>query len=277
MRQYAHDRLAEADELETLRNRHLAWCVDIAAKAELELTSSHQVPSLHMLEGEHENLRAAFDWAYASKAGRSLWSLAGNLAHFWVLHGHFAEASQTIERAAAVGDEVPMDEQLAGRWASAYTTFFSGRFERAAHEARDVLDQARRCHDDRILARALCTLGAVEMFFDLAAARAHLQEAVALATARREDYWRGEALTLIVQTYMFQDDYPRAQAAIAAARAPQVFGRQTNNTLALVQSHMFLHPDPARGAVLVVQGLWPALDLQDSANMRVKIVRQAVQ
>lgn len=220
MRQYAHDRLSEADELETLRNRHLAWCVDIAAKAELELTSSNQVPSLHMLEREHENLRAAFDWAYASKAGRSLWSLAGNLAHFWVLHGHFAEASQTIERAAAVGDEVPMDEQLAGRWASAYTTFFSGRFERAAHEARDVLDQARLCHDDRILARALCTLGAVEMFFDGPTARAHLQEAVALTTARREDYWRGEALTLIVQTYMFHDDYRRAQAAIAAARAP---------------------------------------------------------
>ena len=220
MRQYAHDRLSESGELETLRDRHLAWCVDLAANAEPELTSSHQVPSLYMLEREHENLRAAFDWAYASRAGRSLWSLAGNLAHFWVLHGHFAEASHTIERAAAVGDEVPLDEQLAGRWASAYTTFFSGRFERAAHEAREVLGQARRCHDDRIVARALCTLGATEMFFDGPTARAHLHEAVALTTARGEDYWRREALTLIAQTHLFQDDYGPAQAAFAAACTP---------------------------------------------------------
>ena len=148
IRQYAHDRLSESGELSALRDRHLAWCVELAATAEPELTSSHQLPALHMLEREHDNLRAAFDWAYASKAGSSLWSLAGNLAHFWVLHGHFAEASQTIERAAAVGDDVPMNEQLAGRWASVVHDVLLGSFRacraRSARRARAGAPVSRR-------------------------------------------------------------------------------------------------------------------------------------
>jgi type IV secretion system protein VirB9 len=63
--------------------------------------------------------------------------------------------------------------------------------------------------------------------------------------------------------------------ALTFTRAPQVFGVQPNRQRALVQSHMYVHPDPEKGAVLVVQGLWPQLELQDAAQLRVKITRGA--
>jgi hypothetical protein len=40
---------------------------------------------------------------------------------------------------------------------------------------------------------------------------------------------------------------------------------------------MYVRPDrPEQGAWLLVQGLWPALDLKDNAGLQVRIVRQAV-
>jgi type IV secretion system protein VirB9 len=60
-------------------------------------------------------------------------------------------------------------------------------------------------------------------------------------------------------------------------RAPGVFGVTPTGGTALVQSHMYVRPDrPEQGAWLLVQGLWPALDLKDNAGLQVRIVRQAV-
>ena len=231
IRQFAHDRLADAGEIETTRDRHLAWCVMLAAEAEPELTGPGQHAWLHRLEREHDNLRAALDWAAASGDGASLWSVAGNLPLFWVLHGHFIEAGETIERAISIGVDVPIRNQHAGRWASAYTAFFAGDFERAKNEAIDLIAQTRSSGDERYLRRALNTLGSVEMFGDVPSARAHLEEASDLARSGGDDYCLCEAQQVLANTYFFQDNHAAAQAALSEARpvaerlsSPQALG-----------------------------------------------------
>lgn len=63
--------------------------------------------------------------------------------------------------------------------------------------------------------------------------------------------------------------------ALTYTRAPSAYGLTTTGMMALVQSHMFVRPQqPEQGAVLVVQGLWPALELKDTTGLRLTIVRQ---
>jgi type IV secretion system protein VirB9 len=72
--------------------------------------------------------------------------------------------------------------------------------------------------------------------------------------------------------------YIKFREALTYTRAPGVFGKTPQGTTELVQSHMYVVPEqPERGAWLLVQGLWPALELKDSAGMVVTVVRQAPQ
>jgi type IV secretion system protein VirB9 len=72
--------------------------------------------------------------------------------------------------------------------------------------------------------------------------------------------------------------YIKFAEALTYTRAPGVFGVTPQGGTALVQSHMYVLPNqPERGAWLLVQGLWPALDLKDNTGLAVRIVRQAPQ
>src|SRR5262249_29932619 len=63
VRQYSSERLEEAGEAEAVRDRHVAFFVELAEDAEAHLTSAEQGEWLERLETELDNLRAALDWA----------------------------------------------------------------------------------------------------------------------------------------------------------------------------------------------------------------------
>jgi len=67
----------------------------------------------------------------------------------------------------------------------------------------------------------------------------------------------------------------RFASALDWTRAPVVVGIQQNGKTALTQSRMWHRAEaPEQGAILVIQGLWPALQLQDSAGLTVQLIRQ---
>jgi hypothetical protein len=70
--------------------------------------------------------------------------------------------------------------------------------------------------------------------------------------------------------------YIHFREALTYTRAPGVFGVTPQGQPALVQSHLYTVPGrPEQGAWLIVQGLWPALELKDSTSLAVRLVRQA--
>ena len=73
LRQYAAEKLVEAGEDAELRDRHLAWYLGLAERAEPELIGSEQVVWLDRLETEHENLRAALDCAIVRRKSSMVW------------------------------------------------------------------------------------------------------------------------------------------------------------------------------------------------------------
>jgi predicted ATPase/transcriptional regulator with XRE-family HTH domain len=103
IREYARERLAEAGELERAQERHLAYELALAEAAEPLLSTSDQQVGLARLEQDHDNLRAALDWAVDYDPEGAL-RLSGALAQFWLTRGHLSEGRQWIERALAGAD-----------------------------------------------------------------------------------------------------------------------------------------------------------------------------
>ena len=58
----------------------------------------------------------------------------------------------------------------------------------------------------------------------------------------------------------------RFRGTLEGIRLPVISGVQQNGSLALVQSRWYVRPE--HGAWLYVQGLWPALQLQDAQGLR---------
>ena len=104
VRQYAGERLAERGEADAVRDAHLAWCLTLSEEADSYLRGPEQGVWLSRLEAEHDNLRAGLTWGQASTDGaaRGL-NLAGTLARFWIIRGHWSEARERLTEALARG------------------------------------------------------------------------------------------------------------------------------------------------------------------------------
>jgi len=101
VREYAQDRLAEAGEVATIRNRHFEWYLDLAQRAERKFYSPEEATWLEHLEGEHENLRAALEWSGGRADPAPGLRFAVALARFWQVRTHFAEGRRWLERVTA--------------------------------------------------------------------------------------------------------------------------------------------------------------------------------
>lgn len=103
LREYALERLQEADELTTVRNRHLQHYLSLGAEAEVGLRGEREVAWVAQLNTEFGNLRSAFDWAIQSGQAseafrliRAAYSFARERPRFEVL-GWAGEASQVAD------------------------------------------------------------------------------------------------------------------------------------------------------------------------------------
>ncbi|HKZ78147.1 MAG TPA: tetratricopeptide repeat protein, partial [Pyrinomonadaceae bacterium] len=101
IRQYAREKLWSAGEGEILRQRHLAYNVDLAERAEPKLRGPEMVMWLDRLEAEHDNIREALTWAMESDIEAEL-RLASALLWFWHIRGYKREGTGWLERALSI-------------------------------------------------------------------------------------------------------------------------------------------------------------------------------
>ena len=99
IREYAAEQLEASSEGDALRRRHAEHFAALAEEAEPHLDTNEAREWLERLESEHDNLRAALDWLEASGRSDSLLLLAGTLADFWYISGHFVEGRHRLEGA----------------------------------------------------------------------------------------------------------------------------------------------------------------------------------
>jgi non-specific serine/threonine protein kinase len=110
IRDYARERLRQSGQIERVRKAHAEYFYRVAQAAYPHLvTGGEQRAWLDRLECEHNNLRAALDWATAD-AARSEFALrlVRALSQFWLMRGYFGEWQRRMDDALAL-DPTPSE------------------------------------------------------------------------------------------------------------------------------------------------------------------------
>jgi len=107
VREYGLDRLVEAGEGLTYRDRHADWFVRLAREAAAEYRGPEQALWLERLNQVHRDLRAALAWTLDRPDAARALGLAAHLWWFWYLRGFLAEGRSWLDRALSLPEDLP--------------------------------------------------------------------------------------------------------------------------------------------------------------------------
>lgn len=215
IRQYAAERLRYTGEEPQWRQRHAAWCLALAERAEPALTGPHQQLWFDRLERELDHLRAALAWcAAAPERIENGLRLGSALVRFWITRGYASEGQRWLDACLpheehSVAPQVQVKALAArGRIASCQNHFLAARayYERS-------LALARQIEYDEGVESALVGLGqTLWELGDLQAARSQLEEIVRYARPAQHLPTLGRALNTLGLVCMHQSDNGVARA-----------------------------------------------------------------
>ena len=129
VRQYAGEHLAASGDGAPLRDRHAAWMLELAARAEAGLVGPEQAWWLRLFDAEHPNLRSALRWLTDREELERIAELGWRIVQFWVSRGHFNEGARWLEPLLTRDAELSTLAQLRVRYAVAYLRPGQGRME----------------------------------------------------------------------------------------------------------------------------------------------------
>jgi tetratricopeptide (TPR) repeat protein len=183
IREFALERLRDADALPEAQERHADYFLSLAECAARELRESHSKVWLDRLTRDLDNLRAALSW---SARQQPLWLLrfAQALSRFWEIRGLLIEGRHWLAQAI---DRLPEDDPdlRAGVLdAAAALAWRQGDYPYARDTYLLALELYERLGDDGGVSRVLRGLGSVTgEQGDVRASRAQLERSLAIERA----------------------------------------------------------------------------------------------
>lgn len=194
VREYGLERLAAGGEEVVAHRAHAACFLSLAeAAASHVLGGPDEIPWLNRLEREHDNLRAAVDWALARQKAEPAARIATSLRWFWDAHGHIRVGRHYLDAVLALGDAVPRSLYVKARDGAGMAAFRQDEYDRAIALHAEGAEISLALGDTATLALCLANRGiALALVGELVLAAVDLQESVALALTA------GAAVPLIV-------------------------------------------------------------------------------
>lgn len=204
VRQYAEEHLRAAGVWAQAHDQFLACFVALAQQAEDQLGGPEQVAWLERLEQEHDNLRAALDWAFAddpsmnkTNGGRveQGLSLTSALYRFWQGRGHLGEGCIWLERGLQRSQGVSAGGRAKALNVLGWLVNQQGRHQQAAALLQESLALYRELGDTNGMAYALDSLGDVAWLQgQFEPARAYYEESLALCRVMGDPWAVGMSL-----------------------------------------------------------------------------------
>ena len=238
VREHALDQLSASGEAEAMRRRHAEWCVVLAERASAELNSSESDAWRARLAAEHDNLRAALEWAVESEEPETGLRLGGALWSFWFATGHLSEGRERLRRAlATIGSENVAPGIRAGALTGLGSlAVYQGDFAQAGAPLDEALALWRQLGDRAGEAHLLHMLAALaEYRGDDEQATSRYEAALALFRELGATRQVGSMLENLADAAFRRGELSRSQALASEALA---IGRTTTDvkllTLALV-------------------------------------------
>jgi predicted ATPase/DNA-binding SARP family transcriptional activator len=217
LREFAAERLDEADEANLVRTRHAAFFLDIVERDKPLFTGPDPGAALDRVGVEHDNVRAALDFLLKTEPEDAL-RLGAAMWRFWQMRGHLLEG---------------------GRWLT------------------DALEATTGSDSEELRAEASAAIGSLAYWRgDMAAARPYYEEAVAIRRRIGDPLPMAEALydlAFVFAPYFFpppEDPTRTAQGSRLLQEAEGLF-REAGNEPGIAKSawmsgNLMLFQDAAR-------------------------------
>ena len=216
IREYGRECLEASGEEEETRRAHASYFLRLAEEAEPQLASAEREQWVHLLESEHDNLRAALSWSVGRKEAATALRLGGALWRFWLLQGHLSEGRQWLEKALAVagGESGGLTTQVSSSVRAkalvgdGVLAHYLGDYRQAKGLCEESLALFRALGDKRGMSSSLNGLGLIARAGnDYAEARALHEESLTLLRELGDTWGIAEALSLLSRVAWLQGGY----------------------------------------------------------------------
>ena len=218
IREYALERLADGGETAETQNRHLAWCLTVAASAASSPFGILEQASWKHIGAELHNLRAGLEWALRHNAAAAL-QLVLAISRTLANRGFVREARTWVDRTLA------LPEAAAGTIERAALLYLRGITEFLADQtAAAELSMSRTLTLSRDLNLILGQAGALYYLGRLASmagnasrAETHLEAAAAALLEAGEIVDWGHVISVLAEIVMFRGDLKHSRTLHAQA------------------------------------------------------------
>ena len=218
IREYGVELLDQTDESETLRRAHLDYFLELAKRAEPELTRAQQEDWYRRLALEQDNVREALAHACDGGDTERASMLAGTIWRFWWTRGQISEAQHWYDRVLALEGEASPVARGRALFGAAHMAEARGETGRAREQFEAAADIFRVIDDTRWLILALTHLAGA--YLDQAdTRRAAILQGEALALAQSSGDVRGAAIVTgnLAYQLMLEGDDDRARVMLQEA------------------------------------------------------------
>ena len=212
IRQYAHDKLAEADEDVVHKINHLNYFLLLAERGDKELHSVDQNLWLEQLTNELPNLRAALEFAFEHDFNNAV-RLSGSLGWFWYRKGLLVEARGWYEK---ILDGMQVNSSnIENEVKAFYGVGLVAHFQADYDFARKMLEQslalARKQENPNGIAHAHAMLGVGYAWQgDFARTEQHVLESIDIFKSSGDKWGHAFALNTLGFTLRLRGDFERA-------------------------------------------------------------------
>jgi non-specific serine/threonine protein kinase len=260
MREYGWEKLRASGEEVAVRDRHRDWLLALAEEADRRLRGAEQAAWLTRLEREHDNFRAALAWCVGGERDPEAGlRLAGALAWFWRVHGHFSEGRRWLTLVLAPPAGAASSARPRALNGAGLLTQAQGDDAAATALFEESIRCARALRDASAVAWGLHGLGRVAQGTrDFARATAVLEESLLIFRSRQDTAGCAYSLLHLANVAREHADYARAAALYAETLTA---AREVGDTwlLGWTLAHManlaFLQGAVRRAAELFGEGL----------------------
>lgn len=220
IRQFSAERLADP---QSIHERHLAYYLNLAQRAEPELTRKDASVWLDHLDMELDNIRAALKWGFREETGNAMHDsaalLVGTLWLFWYLRGHWREGKEWCKHALIYA---PAGTRVRAKALTGATTlsYAQDDYEEANQYAEEAIHLWHGLNDQHGLADILQIAGFVKLARrEHAAAMKHFTEGLELYEALKDEPNLNAMLEGIGIVSYFREEYETARTYLEKSLA----------------------------------------------------------
>ena len=216
IRQYAHEKLQEAGEVDAIRDKHLGWVLAWAEQIQPEFNGRNRAASLADADLERDNIRLAIDWGL--RIGQFERSMKICIALRSYLDGRipYGETRRWLDLGLSHRDHFSKSTLARIYTEAAWVTLRQNDLLHGIDYARESLKMAEELNDPQVVAEAMRSLGVVEIFAgNYAEATTYFEKVAALYQALGNDHGAFLAIGNLALSLFYQGKVEDAIALLA--------------------------------------------------------------